>query len=229
MKLFLVVAFCVATAYGKYIFWIIASFWNWLWFSFSFTKAAPATTDVSAVLTKAQDLITQTQQIISGHKEHNRGHLLSNLEYQLARFQKVEYDLKVLSQLVPAPESVAKDIQNLENKLGYFEDRLGEELAFVEDVYKSSAATGAKSPNELLDYALALMMEAKAAVAKFAQAKEHSEAELQIHSELFQVKMLYNELNHMAVTSILGESGTKLLEEQLVVHERSLHRLILLL
>lgn len=202
MKFLILVGFCAVAAY-----------------------AAPVAEEVTSALARAEDLIKTTQKIIADHKANNRAHLLDNIEYQLARFEKVAHDLEGVKAMASEVDA-AKEMATLTNKLDFFEARLNEELSFVEDVYKNAHASG-RTTDELLAYATTLLGEAKKAVARFAQDSEHSDAEIQIHSEIFQVQMLYNALNYKSAT--LGPVAATLEEEALVLHERSLFRLIQLL
>ena len=170
--------------------------------------------DINGLLDRATELEAQGNKIIAEFKNHSKSHLLSALEHEI---KQVEHIAKTLKEQAANASHRDHQLNALEENLLYFENRLGEELDFVLDVYHYNS-TG-KSKDELINFGEKLIKDAKEVVAKH-EAHGHREI-LTLNSEIHAIERLIKELQTHP-TGRLHE----LEEAALIRNEKTLRALI---
>ena len=172
--------------------------------------------DIDALIERAEKQLVEARKLVADHKNNNRGHLIDAVEREIKELESVQAQMKTLQKNVTKRTS---EINNLEERLLNLENRIGEELAFVEEVYASHNATN-RTANELVELGQKLVAQAKPQIDRY---QDHSH---------YVVQLLEDEVKgiEQAIKTVQTHPSTSRefndAEESLVRHEKTLQALL---
>ena len=124
--------------------------------------AALVAKDIDVLIARGEQQLAEAQKLVADHRNNNRSHLLSSIEYEIRELQET------LAQLKAEDRNATRrthQINMYEEDLLRSENIIGEELDFVEEVYRNYQASN-RTANEFVEYGERLIAEGKAEIAK---------------------------------------------------------------
>ena len=139
--------------------------------------------DVDVLIERGEKQLAEAHKIVSEHKNNSRSHLLQTAEREIKELEKVLTQLKATAKNATKRNYI---INQLEEDLLHAENRIGEELEYVEDVYKNHNSAN-KTANELVEFGTKLVTEAKAEIVKHQGSKTNLIRSLEYEVDIINV------------------------------------------
>lgn len=107
---------------------------------------------------RATELEEMAHRVVQEYKNQSKTHLLSALEHEVAVLSKLASELKSFSNSSSNTTTRTHEINQLEERLLHHENRVNEEIDFINAVFAVNETT--KSTNELIAYGKKLVKDA---------------------------------------------------------------------
>ena len=107
---------------------------------------------------RATELEEMAHRVVQEYKNQSKTHLLSALEHEVAVLSKLASELKSFSNSSSNTTTRTHEINQLEERLLHHENRVNEEIDFINAVFSVNETT--KSTNELIAYGKKLVEDA---------------------------------------------------------------------
>src|SRR5699024_6162817 len=99
--------------------------------------AALVAKDIDVLIVRGEEQLVEAQRLVANHRNNNRSHLLFTVENEIRDLQEILAKLKAEDKNATRRTYM---LNQYEEMLLHSENRIGEELEFVEEVYRNHNA-----------------------------------------------------------------------------------------